>query len=79
VRSRAGRRRGRRFDVGADRLGDARSVDRVAPDGRPRAAGDGSADDTEPEASERITLIEFTWMGFTGPQPVILVAREWLQ
>jgi hypothetical protein len=78
VHSRAGRRRGRRPDVGADRLGDARSVDRVAADGRPRA-GDGSADDTESEASERITLIEFTWMGFTGPQPVILVAREWLQ
>jgi len=39
----------------------------------------GMADDTEPDVSERITLIEFTWMGLTGAQPVIFVAREWLQ
>jgi len=34
-----------------------------------------SADETEPEASERITLIEFTWVGLTGRQPVIYVSR----
>jgi hypothetical protein len=33
----------------------------------------------EPDASERITLIEFMWQGTTGAQQVILVSREWLQ
>ena len=37
------------------------------------------ADDTKPNATEKVTLIEFTWMGLRGAQPVILVAREWLQ
>ena len=35
--------------------------------------------DSEPDTSERITLIEFLWTGLTGDQPVILVSREWLQ
>ena len=33
----------------------------------------------EPDTCERITLIEFLWTGSAGFQPVILVAREWLQ
>ena len=37
------------------------------------------AEDTEPDVSERITLIEFLWRGRTGAQQVILVSREWLQ
>jgi hypothetical protein len=36
-------------------------------------------DDAEPNTSERVTLIEFVWIGQTGEQPVILVSREWLQ
>ena len=36
-------------------------------------------DGAEPQASERITLIEFMWTGETGAQPVLLVEREWLQ
>ena len=39
----------------------------------------GQPADSEPDSTERITLIEFTWMGVRGAQPVILVAREWLQ
>jgi hypothetical protein len=35
--------------------------------------------DSEPDTSERITLIEFLWTGLTGDQPVILVSRELLQ
>ena len=46
-------------------------------DARSHAAG--SAEDAEPDTSERITLIEFLWEGRTGAQPVILVSREWLQ
>jgi hypothetical protein len=42
-------------------------------------ASDWVPDDTEPVTSERITLIEFMWMGLRGAQPVILVSREWLQ
>jgi hypothetical protein len=55
------------------------------PDGeeRPGTAGSRSQppqfDEVEPDASERITLIEFLWTGPTGEQPVILVSREWLQ
>jgi hypothetical protein len=33
----------------------------------------------DPNASERITLIEFMWHGQRGAQQVILVSREWLQ
>jgi hypothetical protein len=29
--------------------------------------------------SERVTLIEFMWIGAAGAQPVIFVDREWLQ
>jgi hypothetical protein len=36
-------------------------------------------DDDEPDTSERVTLIEFMWVGRTGAQQVILVSREWLQ
>jgi hypothetical protein len=35
--------------------------------------------DAEPETSQRVTLIEFTWVGARGAQPVIFVSREWLQ
>jgi hypothetical protein len=44
-----------------------------------RTPADVQADDSEPEATEKITLIEFTWTGLRGAQPVIFVAREWLQ
>jgi hypothetical protein len=27
---------------------------------------------------ERVTAIEFRWVGRAGVQPVVLVAREWL-
>jgi hypothetical protein len=33
----------------------------------------------EPDTSERVTVIEFLWTGSRGAQPVILIAREWLQ
>lgn len=36
-------------------------------------------EDAAPDATERITLIEFMWHGQTGAQQVILVSREWLQ
>lgn len=60
----------RRPDLVADTVADWPAIDTDAAE---------SADDTEPEASERITLIEFTWVGLTGRQPVIYVSREWLQ
>jgi hypothetical protein len=29
-------------------------------------------------ARQRVTAIEFRWVGATGVQPVVLVSREWL-
>ena len=46
---------------------DQRASDRVQPDGG------------GPDATEKVTLIEFMWRGLRGAQPVIFVAREWLQ
>ena len=54
-------------------------VDVDVPQSRPRTPGQLRPADGEPDATERITLIEFTWFGLTGAQPVILVSREWLQ
>lgn len=69
---------GRRPGVRADEVADASANSHGPIDARP-GSDDRWADDTEPETSERITLIEFTWFGLTGAQAVILVAREWLQ
>jgi hypothetical protein len=78
ARQRGGRRRGQpAADAAVEAFADRLEVDVLSsgtgtPGQLPQA-------DPEPDASERITLIEFTWVGLTGTQPVILVAREWLQ
>jgi hypothetical protein len=84
VRDRArpggGRRAGAENEVvdwTSDHIVDWGAVDPRLADGH-RLSGIGQADDPDPDISERITLIEFTWMGMTGAQPVIFVAREWL-
>ncbi len=68
----------RQADAFADWLVDGLTADDEPVDGRPPRHRRRS-DDVEPNASERITLIEFLWEGQTGAQQVILVSREWLQ
>jgi hypothetical protein len=79
VRDPTGQARDRRRAVAlADSLVEFLDADRQQVDGparRRRRARHGA----EPQASERITLIEFMWTGETGAQPVLLVEREWLQ
>jgi KaiC/GvpD/RAD55 family RecA-like ATPase len=66
--------RGSRRDVVSNEVAGFEAIDAKRLD-----AGDWWANDTEPETTERVTLIEFLWMGLTGAQPVIFVAHEWLQ
>lgn len=44
-----------------------------------RASDRVQRDDAEPDVTEKITLIEFMWIGLRAAKPVIFVAREWLQ
>ena len=74
MRSGAHRMRGSRRDVVSNEVAGFEAIDAKRLD-----AVDWWANDTEPETTERVTLIEFLWMGLTGAQPVIFVAHEWLQ
>jgi hypothetical protein len=80
ARHSGGRRPGAENEVvdwAADHIVGRAALDPRLADGH-RPSGVCQADDPEPDVTERVTLIEFTWIGMRGAQPVIFVAREWL-